>query len=560
MKLLRLLFRDNPRALGGVMLLSLASVLLSIGTLAFINLRLIAVGDRPGLALAQFGALLALLLLVAAAAQVSLHRLGHRFVYRLRRDLVKCLLDTDIQRLEQLGGSRILASLSSDIRNLTIAFVHLPELVYGLVLSVAAFAYLAWLSPPLFAVTLAWMGFTLAVGWLCVGRVNRHIRLLREAEDRLYRDYQALIDGRKELALNRERARRLYEEEFDADAEAYRHHVTRADIYNGLAGNWANIMVLGSIGLVFYCAGGLGWAGAAVAATFALTVLFLRAPLIAAVGSLPSLLAARVALDALEALELAPLRREFEAPAPAPAWQRLELRGVVYRYPGEGDEGGFDVGPLDLCIERGELLFLVGGNGSGKSTLARLLTGLYRPVAGQILLDGRALDEAEWPAYRRLFSSVFTDFHLFARLLGPQGGEAAEGGPDHWLERLHLAHKVRHAGGRLLDTRYSQGQRKRLALLLAMLEERDILVLDEWAADQDPLFRRLFYRELLPQLKALGKTVLAITHDDHYFDQADRLLKMDGGRLVELTGEQRVRASADALQAIGGPARALAAD
>ncbi|MDV7214177.1 ATP-binding cassette domain-containing protein, partial [Azotobacter beijerinckii] len=250
------------------------------------------------------------------------------------------------------------------------------------------------------------------------------------------------------------------------------------------------------------------------------------------------------------------LRRDFEAPAPAPAWQRLELRGVVYRYPGEGDEGGFDVGPLDVCIERGELLFLVGGNGSGKSTLARLLTGLYRPVAGQILLDGRPLDDTDWSAYRRLFSSVFTDFHLFARLLGPDGGEAEEGGPDHWLQRLHLAHKVRHAGGRLLDTRYSQGQRKRLALLLAMLEERDILVLDEWAADQDPLFRRLFYRELLPQLKAQGKTVLAITHDDHYFDQADRLLKMDGGRLVELTGEQRARASADALQAIGGPARA----
>ncbi|WPC06493.1 multidrug ABC transporter permease/ATP-binding protein [Pseudomonas benzenivorans] len=555
MKLLRLLFLDHRLPLIGVLLLSLCSALLSIGVIAFVNLRLIAVDGLLIDTLAQFAGLLLLLLLCAGAAQVSLHRLGHRFVYRLRRGLVKRVLDTDIQRLERIGGPRILASLSSDIRNITIAFVHLPEMVYGLVLSLAAFAYLAWLSPALFGVTLAWLGFTLAVGWVFVGRVNHHIRLLREAEDRLYQDYQAVIDGRKELALNRDRARRLYEEEFDANAEAYRAHVTRADIYNGLAGNWANIMVLGTIGLVFFFANGQGWASAAVAATFALTVLFLRTPMVAAVGSVPSMLSARVALDKLDALELAPLRDEFEQPpALAADWQCLELRGVVYHYPGEGDEAGFDVGPLDLTLNRGELLFLVGGNGSGKSTLARLLTGLYRPVAGEILLDGRALGEADWPAYRRLFSSVFTDFHLFARLLGADGAEAEPAVTDRWLHSLHLAHKVRHGQGRLLDTRYSQGQRKRLALLLAMLEERDILVLDEWAADQDPLFRRLFYRELLPQLQAAGKTVLAISHDDHYFDQADRLLKMDTGRLLELTGEARSRASQDALREIASPA------
>lgn len=556
MKLLRLLFRDNPGSLFGVMLLSLGSALLSIAVIAFINLRLISADGPLGGALLQFAGLLLLLLLCAAAAQVSLHSLGHRFVYNLRRGLVKRVLDTDIQRLEQLGGSRILASLSSDIRNITIAFVHLPEMVYGLVLSLAAFVYLAWLSPPLFGVTIGWLAFTLTVGWVFVGRVNHHIRLLREAEDRLYQDYQAVIDGRKELALNRDRARRLYEEEFDVNAEAYRAHVTRADTYNGLAGNWANIMVLGTIGLVFFFANGQGWASAAVAATFALTVLFLRTPMVSAVGSLPSMLAARVALDKLDALDLAPLRMAFEQPPkPVAQWQRLELRDVVYHYPGEADEAGFDVGPLNLTLKRGELLFLVGGNGSGKSTLARLLTGLYRPVSGQILLDGRPISDADWAAYRKLFSSVFTDFHLFTRLLGADGAEAEEGAADSWLQRLHLAHKVRHGSGRLLDTRYSQGQRKRLALLLAMLEERDILVLDEWAADQDPLFRRLFYRELLPQIKAMGKTVLAITHDDHYFDQADRLLKMDCGQLCELSGEHREHASADAVQAIGGPAR-----
>ncbi|MHA6494644.1 multidrug ABC transporter permease/ATP-binding protein [Pseudomonas borbori] len=555
MKLLRLLFRENRLPLLGVLLLSLCSALLSVGVIAFVNLRLIAGGDAMGDALLQFAGLLILLLACASAAQMALHTLGHRFVYRMRRNLVKRVLDTDIERLEQIGGARILASLSSDIRNITIAFVYLPELVYGLILSLAAFAYLAWLSPSLFGVTLAWLGFTLSVGWLFIGRVNHHIRLLREAEDRLYQDYQAVIDGRKELALNRDRARLLFNEEFDTDARTYRDNVTRADIFNGLAGNWANCMVLGTIGLVFFCANGLGWAAAPVAATFALTVLFLRAPMVASVAAIPSLLAARVALGKLEALELAEQREDFDYVQQPADWQTLRLDGVSYRYPGEAGELGFDVGPVNLTLKRGELVFVVGGNGSGKSTLARLLTGLHRPDSGSIRLDERALHDHEWPAYRQLFASVFTDFHLFARLLGPAGTDVDDGLTLGWLERLHMTHKARFADGRLLDTRFSQGQRKRLALLLAMLEDRDILVLDEWAADQDPLFRRLFYRELLPQLKAAGKTVVAITHDDHYFDQADRLLKMDGGQLIELTGELRQRASADALHEIGGPAR-----
>lgn len=552
MKLLKLLFRDNRLPLFGIVLLSLCSAVLSVGVIAFINQKLIRLDGELVTTLLSFLGLLALLLLCAGAGQVALHTLGHRFVYRLRRSLVRRVLDTDIERLEQIGGARILASLSSDIRNITIAFVYMPELTYGLILSLAAFSYLAWLSPALFGITAAWLGLTLLVGWFFVGKVNHHIRLLREAEDHLYQDYQAIIDGRKELALNRDRARLLYDEEFDRDARAYRDNVTRADIFNGLAGNWANAMVLGSIGIVFFCASGLGWAPGEVAATFALTVLFLRAPMVATVAALPSLLAARISLDKLESLELAPETAAIEGMEGLGDWQCLRLEGVEYRYPGEGGEAGFDVGPIDLELRRGELVFLVGGNGSGKSTLARLLTGLHRPAAGTIRLDERALQAHEWQAYRQLFASVYTDFHLFSRLLGPAGAEVETSQVGSWLERLRLSHKVRFTEGRLADTRFSQGQRKRLALMLAMLEDRDILILDEWAADQDPLFRRLFYRELLPQLKAAGKTVLAITHDDHYFDQADRLLKMDGGRLAELTGAERERATQDAVREIGG--------
>ena len=554
MKLIRLVFQQYRWPLALVMLLSISSGLLSVGVIAFVNQRMISVHEGLGTALWQFGLMLMLLLALASGAQLSLTALGHRFVYGLRRVMVKRLLDTDIERVEAIGGAKIFASLSSDIRSVTMAFVQLPDLIYGSVLSVAAFSYLAWLSPSLFATTLCWMAFTLGIGWLLVGRLNAQLRLLRESEDKLYQSYQGVIDGRKELTLNRDRARRLFEETFDASARKYRDHITLADRYHGIASNWANIMVLGTIGLAFYLANGLGWAPTEVAATYALTVLFMRTPLVLAVAAIPAQIAGRVALDKVESLALAAHQESF-AVAPshiAGHWQTLELREVKYHYPAQGDEPGFDVGPVNLTLTRGETVFLMGGNGSGKSSLARLLSGLYRPSAGAILLDGQVISASDWPAYRHLFASVFTDFHLFSQLLGPEGQTSEATHIDHWLDQLHMRHKARIGDGHLLDTRFSQGQRKRLALLLALLEKRDILLLDEWAADQDPLFRRFFYRELLPMFKQAGITVFAISHDDQYFDLADRLVKMESGQLSELQGARRDNASRDAVEEIGG--------
>jgi putative ATP-binding cassette transporter len=179
-------------------------------------------------------------------------------------------------------------------------------------------------------------------------------------------------------------------------------------------------------------------------------------------------------------------------------------------------------------------VFLVGGNGSGKTTLAKLLVGLYAPAAGEVRVDGERVDDGNRDAYLRRFSAVFSDFYLFERFLGLEGpgldGKAAE-----YLETLQLAHKVSVHDGRLSTTDLSQGQRKRLALLTAFLEDRPIYLFDEWAADQDPVFKRFFYLRLLPELKARGKTVVAVTHDDHYYGVADRVVKLDYGR-VEYDG------------------------
>lgn len=548
MELLGVVYRQYRWPFLIVMALSLASAALGIGLIAWINQRLIATPEVSLAVLPEFLGLLLLLMAVTLGSQLALTMLGHHFVFRLRSEFIKRLMDTHVERVEQLGSAALLAGLTSDVRNITLAFVRLPELVQGIILTIGSAAYLGWLSPEMLGITAIWVAVTILGGYLLVTRVYKHIAQLREIEDSLHDDYQTVIEGRKELTLNRERAERIYQDTYIPHAADYRSHIIRADTFHLSAVNWSNIMMLGAIGLVFWMANSLGWSDTNVAATFSLTLLFLRTPMLSAIGALPTLISAQVAFNKLSQFELAPYEAGFPRSREPAKWQTLEMRDVVFQY---GDNA-FSVGPLNLKIERGELIFLIGGNGSGKSTLAMLLTGLYQPVSGAIYLDEKQIDAGNLDDYRRLFSAVFTDVWLFDRLLGPQGEQGNPGLVAAWLERLQMSKKLKLENGTILNLKLSKGQRKRVALLLALAEEREIILLDEWAADQDPHFRREFYQTLLPLMQQMGKTIFAISHDDRYFIHADRLLEMRQGKLSELTGQERESVSRDAVARTGG--------
>jgi len=117
---------------------------------------------------------------------------------------------------------------------------------------------------------------------------------------------------------------------------------------------------------------------------------------------------------------------------------------------------------------------------------------------------------------------------------------------EKYLDRLEISHKVSIEGGAFSTIDLSAGQRKRLALVQAYLENRPVMVFDEWAAEQDPTFRRVFYTEILPDLKRQGKTLIVISHDDRYFHLADRRITLRGGRVADEIGR-----APEALLAIG---------
>lgn len=551
MKLLRTLMTRFGARLPLALFLGAMGAAAGLAVIVLVNRLIAGALVADGGTFAILGGLLVLGFGCGFASQAILTALGHRVVRDMRTTTVKRLLDTDIDRLEAIGAPALYATLTKDITAAGQAFNRLPFVFYNGILLAGGFAYLAWLSWQLFLLSAVVLGLAVACAQGWVFTMRRLMMEVRATDDRLFAGYRGAIEGRAELALNAARRRVFHIQDVVGVAEHARATETRADRYWVLSLSWTALVILGLIVGLFVMGTALGLAREQVAG-FVLVLLFLRMPLNDLVGTLPVLMAGTVALAKVESLNLAPHRSAFDAPsapimaplaplsvmaAPPPLLEPaappplLELAGVTYDHPGQDGEAGFHLGPVDLTVPAGETLFIVGGNGGGKSTLLALLAGLRRPAGGRLRLRGVDVTEDLRGWQREQVSAVLSPAYVFDHLVGPDGA-LDEGLARDFLRRLRMDHKVAIKNGRFSDTRFSQGQRKRLALLSAAVEQRPLLLLDEWAADQDPAFRRFFYEELLPDLKRGGRTIVAVSHDDRFFHLADRVLRCDGGVLT----------------------------
>lgn len=515
--------------------LNLCSSLLAIGVIAFINQYLLIPHENYTSSLVYFLLFVIVFFLISIVAQISLAKLGHNFVFKMQKMIVKQILDTEFATIQKIGKAKLLASLSSDIRSVSFGFSRCPEILQGILFALCASIYLYYISPPIFILLFIWLVITFGVSYFVIKRVYRYFRKARESDDKLQENYHSSIEGHRELTLNRFRAEHYYNTEFLINATNKKNNSIGADVNHLLAMSWNSAMLLALIGVILYFALGKGWGDLQSATTIVVTVLFIRGPIAIAIGAIPTLLTAKVSLEKIAKLELQGYRDGFGSMGDNIAdWKTIAFRDVTFSY----ENGNFALKPFNLEIHRGEIVFCVGKNGSGKSTLSLLLAGLLKPTSGNIYLDNQKIEENNIYSYRNKISAIFGDFFLFTQALG-KDDVASNEAMDFWLNQLEMSHKVEVLEGKLSTTALSQGQRKRLAMFIALLENRELLILDEWAADQDPIFRKFFYRSLIPLLKQRGITIFAISHDDSYFDVADRIILVKNGEIRELFGEER---------------------
>ena len=460
-------------------------------------------------------------------------------VKRLRVRICDKIRRSELPFIETLGKGALYTTVSQNANLISQSAFIITNASQEAVMLVFALMYVAWLSPLALAIILASIGLALFFYSHHRRSLHQDLGLLANRDAEFLDSLGHLIDGFKEAKLNRKKNDSLFAS-FTRVADATEELKVNLGVKFVTDIMFSHVFFYVLIAVIVFLLPRMAPTFSEVVLKMTAAVLFIIAPLEMIVNAMPMFARANVALDNMYALERR-LDEQLEsaaevAPAKLEAYRRFQtisLESAVFSYSDERDT--FTVGPVDLKIRRGEILFIVGGNGSGKSTLLKLLTGLYGLKSGVLRLDHEALEPRHLQAYRELFSAIFTDFHLFDRFYGLE--EVDQARVEALIREMQLQDKTRFEAGRFSNLNLSTGQKKRLAFITALLEDREIYVFDEWAADQDVEFREKFYLDLLQRLKAQQKTVIAITHDDRYWNVADRMIKLEYGRIVaETTG------------------------
>jgi len=486
--------------------------------------------------LEAFVGLTVLLAGARALASIILTRLAQNATLELRMRLAQQILATPARQLEKIGGPSLLATLTTDTNTLTNGLLSIATVCLQSTLLIGCLGYLAWLSGTVFLGVFVFIVLAMSVYQLGVKLSWRFLKLAREQHDALFKHFRSLTEGTKELKLHQRRREAFLSRVLRPTSSSLRRHQLIGSGIFAATGAWGQLMFFALIGLVLFGVPLLPLGDPALIVGYVFIILYITVILDVLSAVLPNLSNAAVALQKIESLGLSlTAATSSELPLDSSAFgqscETLELSGVIHSYHREGDDSVFVLGPLSLSFRSPALVFVTGGNGSGKTTLVKLLTGLYQPEQGEVRLNGIPVTDENRESYLQFFSAIFSDFYLFEALLGLEQPELDLQARQYLVE-LQLDRQVRIEDGRLSTTELSQGQRKRLSLLTAYLENRPIHVFDEWAADQDPLFKEAFYRQILPALKNKGKLCFVITHDDRYYDLADYIVKLENGLQV----------------------------
>ena len=539
MELIKFVRRESPQALKVIVLLSCVAGIANAALVALINAGAAAANNETSSVRLFFLFLLALALLAFANVSAALRgrALMESAVSKLRIRIFDKLRRADLALVESLKHNEVIAKMAKNVgqvlnsTDILVAWSQLALMVF--VCSI----YLAAISLMTFGVVMIGVGILGYVRYMRDKTQRARFEGLINQEGRQATFITHVMEGFKETKINQAKSRALYEAYTQTVAETRELGIQtgRNNILSGFYLQLGVYLIL--LVTVFILPRYLPSAGVQIMAVTAV-VLFMVGTFLAMVQTIPLFNQTNAALRDIDRLEAQLDATIEEIPPPAPALQqafrnftKIELRNIVFSYQPEAGESGFSIGPIDLTIPRGELLFITGGNGSGKSTVLKLLTGLYRPNSGLLMLDSTTIQAGNISHYRDLFAVIFSDFYLFDRFYGSEG--VADEKVRELIRRMKLEEKIDFKDGRFSTLNLSTGQRKRLALIASLVEDKEIYIFDEWAAEQDQHFREYFYEVILADLKKAGRTVIVVTHDDRYWSAADRVIKFEYGKLVD---------------------------
>ncbi|MFC6277258.1 ATP-binding cassette domain-containing protein [Psittacicella hinzii] len=564
-------------------LVTVAEGIVSVLLLDVLNDKVLSPTSFSIESLMIFAALLLIFFAVSAGSQILLARIGHALVNQIRERVIKQIIDADYVRLQLQGKGRYIASLNFDINNFQRLFVELPYLIQGMIVTFSTLIYLAFLSPSLTGISVLWLLVALILTQIFIRRSVHHMRLYRTSKDNITADYHASIDGNRELKTNTLFAERWYRKIFQKHTRYALKQYNLSDSYYYLAAVFFDVLLLALIGFIFFINFEFNFSSTGTAITICLTLLYIRTFLSAVIRTLPLVDYALVSANKMSQLDLGNYEPQFKHQLSVKSnWQSVRWQNLNYVYPDartlDEDEievashyhmddlfnedevevtlppslassstiKPFTLSNINIELRRGSITMLVGKNGAGKSSLVGIMSGITPWTSGEMYIDQHRITKNTIAAYRHMVANIFSDFYLFNEI-GVEQTYTTMQLMQTWLKRLQLQDKVSVDNFEFSTTNLSTGQRRRLALLIAIVSQRPIIILDEWAAEQDPSFKRIFYREILPLLKSQGKTIFVVSHDAEYFDAADYLYLIAQGQVSELVGEDKVYLAIEAV-------------
>jgi cyclic peptide transporter len=540
MRLLSLLQKKSKSFYVLLLLLGLINSIWSTGLLLLINNRI--AGTALPFVKGYDWQIYVVLILVSFFTARAFQSYTIRLTYELGNDLGLSIFEklrfADYEEYIKLGEEKV-RTATADVTTLQRFPNVFIEVFNSIVMVAIGLGYLFYAN---FLSALLILGILTSLAVVYYIRnlsISRDLNTVRDLANIYQRNVNDFLRGFKDVKMSINRSDNLFKNYISQNRNKVKELTIKTLIKfmgNELMGNYLWYLLIGVI--VFLLPVILHMTNV-VNNQFVVTLLYLMGPVGIVVARISEFTQMQIAVDRLEQFhdkinaskaiaighgDLVATSGEFEG---------IRFENVTFEYYDERRAETFRLKPLTLDIKKGESIFITGGNGSGKSTFVNLLTGLYVPHNGTISLNGQTITEKTYPGYRNRIAAIFTDSGLFSENYDGLDLDRDNERLMFWLRKMELEDIVVFDNeNKSIRADLSKGQQKRLALIYIMLENKDVIVLDEWAAEQDPVFRAYFYKKIIPELKEMGKTVIVVTHDDAYFNCGERLIKFDYGTIV----------------------------